>query len=131
MGTLCVWHDGHGDVGDGRGGVWIGTSGKGILRVVKDDLLTFGMGEGNDIDNVRAMVADNAGALLAVGDGPGGQRVAFYDGSRFWSYRVQVPGNGVIEWVQRVGNDLYLGTGSTVWSMKRLTNSGRERPTAL
>lgn len=111
--------------GDGRGGVWIGTSGKGILRVVKEDLLTFGMGEGNDIDNVRAMVADNAGALLAVGDGPGGQRVAFYDGSRFWSYRVQVPGNGVIEWVQRVGQDLYMGTGSTVWSMKRLTTSGR------
>ncbi|MBL9008691.1 MAG: hypothetical protein JNJ46_30810 [Myxococcales bacterium] len=111
--------------GDGRGGVWIGTSGKGILRVVKDDLLTFGLGEGNDIDNVRALVADNAGALLAVGEGPGGQRVAFYDGNRFWSYKVQVPGNGVIEWVQRVGNDLYLGAGTAVWSMKRLSNSGR------
>jgi hypothetical protein len=105
---------------DGRSGVWIGTSGKGILRIVKEDLLSFGMGEGNDIDNVRALVADNTGALLAVGDGPGGQRAAFYDGNRFWSYRVEAPGSQVLEWVQRVGTDLYIGAGQSVWTMKRV-----------
>lgn len=107
-------------VGDGHSGVWIGTSGKGILRITKDDLLTFGIAEGNDIDNVRALIADNSGAVLAVGDGPGGQRAAFYDGNRFWSYRVDTPGGAVMEWVQRVGNDLYLGAGQSVWTMKRV-----------
>lgn len=106
--------------GDGRSGVWIGTSGKGVLRIVKDDLLTFGMGEGNDIDTVRAMVSDSSGALLAVGEGPGGQRVAFFDGNRFWSYKVALPGTGVVEWVQRIGTDLLLGSGPAVWSMKRV-----------
>jgi hypothetical protein len=106
--------------GDGHSGVWIGTSGKGILRIVKEDVLTFGMAEGNDIDNVRAVVSDNTGALLAVGDGPGGQRAAFFDGNRFWSYRVDAPAGAVIEWVQRVGTDLYLGSGPSVFTMKRV-----------
>jgi len=103
---------------DGGSGVWIGTSGRGVLRVVREDLLQYGMAEGNDIDNVRAMVADSAGTVLAVGDGPGGQRVAYFDGSRFWSYRIEAP--GVMEWVQRVSSDLYLGSGQQVWSMKRV-----------
>jgi hypothetical protein len=103
---------------DGGSGVWIGTSGRGVLRVVREDLLQYGMAEGNDIDNVRAMVADAAGTVLAVGDGPGGQRVAYFDGTRFWSYRVEAP--GVMEWVQRVSSDLYLGSGQQVWSMKRV-----------
>jgi hypothetical protein len=105
-------------VSDGGNGAWIGTSGKGIMRVVRDDLLQYGMAEGNDIDNVRAMVADNNNTVLAVGDGPGGQRAAYFDGSRFWSYRIEAP--GVMEWVQRVGSDLYLGAGQQVWSMKRV-----------
>ena len=103
---------------DGGAGVWIGTSGKGVMRVVRDDLLQYGMAEGNDIDNVRAMVADASGTILMVGDGPGGQRAAYYDGNRFWSYRIEAP--GVMEWVQRVGSDLYLGSGQQVWSMKRV-----------
>jgi hypothetical protein len=112
-------------VHDGGTGVWIGTSGKGIMRVVKQDMLQFGMAEGNDIDNVRAMVADSNGSLLAVGDGPGGQRVAFYDGSRFWSYRVD--NSNVIEWVQRVGADLFLGAGQSVWTMKRVATPAEIR----
>lgn len=103
---------------DGGAGVWIGTSGRGLLRVVREDLLQYGMAEGNDIDNVRGMVADSAGTVLAVGDGPGGQRIAYFDGSRFWSYKVEAP--GVMEWVQRVSSDLYLGSGQQVWSMKRV-----------
>lgn len=109
---------------DGGSGVWIGTAGKGVLRVVKDDLLQYGMGEGNDIDNVRAMVADASGTLLAVGDGPGGQRAAYYDGGRFYSYRVDAP--GVLEWVQRVGGELYLGSGQSVWSMKRIAPGAKQ-----
>ena len=103
---------------DGGTGVWLGTSGKGVMRVVRDDLLQYGMAEGNDIDNVRAMVADASGKVLAVGDGPGGQRAAYYDGNRFWSYRIEAP--GVMEWVQRVGTDMYLGSGQQVWSMKQV-----------
>ena len=110
---------------DGGTGVWIGTSGKGIMRVVKQDMLQFGMAEGNDIDNVRAMVADSNGSLLAVGDGPGGQRVAFFDGGRFWSYRVD--NTNVIEWVQRVGGDLFLGAGQSVWTMKRVATPAEIR----
>ncbi|MFO0656717.1 MAG: hypothetical protein U0787_16790 [Polyangia bacterium] len=112
-------------VHDGGSGVWIGTSGKGIMRVVKGDMLQFGMAEGNDIDNVRAMVADNNGSLLAVGDGPGGQRIAFYDGTRFWSYRVDSA--NIIEWVQRVGGELYLGAGQSVWTMKRVATPAEVR----
>lgn len=111
--------------GDGRSGLWIGTSGRGVLRIVKDDLLTYGTTEGNDIDNVRALIADASGAVLAVGDGPGGQRAAYYDGNRFWSYRVDAPSGQVMEWVQRVGNDLYLGGGSSVWTMKRVNSSAK------
>lgn len=103
---------------DGASGAWIGTSGKGILRVVKDDLLSYGMAEGNDIDNVRGLVTDASGSLLAIGEGPGGPRIAFFDGNRFWSYRVEAP--GVLEWVHRVGGDLFLGSGQQVWSMKRV-----------
>lgn len=109
--------------GDGGTGVWVGTGGKGILRIVKEDLLSYGLAEGNDIDNVRGLVADVSGALLAVGDGPGGQRAAYFDGQRFWSYRVEAP--GTLEWVQRVGTSLYFGAGPSVWSMKRVTPSSR------
>ncbi|MBL8633714.1 MAG: hypothetical protein JNM40_10855 [Myxococcales bacterium] len=112
-------------VHDGGSGVWIGTSGKGIMRVVKQDMLQYGMAEGNDIDNVRAMVADANGSLLSVGDGPGGQRVAFFDGNRFWSYRVD--NANVIEWVQRVGSDLFLGAGQSVWTMKRVATPAEIR----
>ena len=110
---------------DGGTGVWVGTSGKGIMRVVKQDMLQFGMAEGNDIDNVRAMVADANGSLLAVGEGPGGQRIAFFDGHRFWSYRVD--NSNVIEWVQRVGADLFLGAGQSVWTMKRVATPAEIR----
>ncbi|MFO0579877.1 MAG: two-component regulator propeller domain-containing protein [Polyangia bacterium] len=109
--------------GDGGSGVWIGTSGKGILRVVKEDLLSYGMAEGNDIDNVRGLVTDASGSLLAIGEGPGGPRIAFFDGNRFWSYRVDAP--GVLEWVHRVGGDLFLGSGQQVWSMKRVAPGGK------
>ena len=108
---------------DGGTGLWIGTSGRGILRVVKEDLLQYGLGEGNDIDNVRAMVTDNAGTVLAVGEGPGGQRVAFFDGNRFWSYRID--STAVMEWVQRVGSELYLGSATSVWSMKRVAPNAK------
>lgn len=108
---------------DGNSGVWIGTSGKGILRVVKEDLLSYGMAEGNDIDNVRGLVTDTSGALLAIGEGPGGPRVAFFDGNRFWSYRVEAP--GVLEWVHRVGGDLFIGSAQQVWSMKRVAPGAR------
>ena len=70
-------------VHDGGSGVWIGNEWQRHHARRQGDMLQFGMAEGNDIDNVRAMVADNTGSLLAVGDGPGGQRIAFYDGTRF------------------------------------------------
>lgn len=104
---------------DGAGGVWFGTSGKGVMRVVRDQLLQFGSAEGNDVDNVRAMAAGEGGAALVVGDSPGGPRASYFDGSRFYSYRIDAP--GVIEWVRRAGTDLLLGSGQWVWSMKRIT----------
>ena len=58
-----------------------GTSGKRHHARRQAGHAPVGMAEGNDIDNVRAMVADASGSRpLSVGDGPGGQRVAFFDG---------------------------------------------------
>lgn len=108
---------------DGAGGIWAGTSGKGVLRVVGNDLLQFGSTEGNDIDNVRGMAAGDGGAVLIVGDSPSGPRAAYYDGSRFYSYRVEAP--GVLEWVSRGGGELLLGSGHNVWSMKRITPTAK------
>lgn len=108
---------------DGAGGAWIGTSGKGVLRVVKEELLQFGPAEGNEIDNVRGMAAREGGEVLVVGDGPNGPRAAYFDGGRFYSYRVEAP--GVLEWVRRAGNELLLGSGQSVWSMKRIGPSGK------
>src|SRR5205807_896511 len=101
--------------GDGATGVWIGTSGKGVMRIVGDQLLQFGQPEGNEIDNVRGMAAGEGGAALVVGDSPSGPRAAFFDGSRFYFYRLEAP--GTIEWVKRAGGDLLLGSGQSVWSM--------------
>ncbi len=104
--------------GDGSDGVWIGTSGKGVMRVLRDDLLQFGAAEGNEIDNVRGMAAGEGGAVLVVGDAPAGPRAGYFDGSRFYSYRVESP--GVLEWVRRAGSELLLGSSQSVWSMKRV-----------
>lgn len=103
---------------DGAGGVWVGTSGKGVMRLVGESLLQFGALEGNEIDNVRGMAAGEGGAVIVVGDSPGGPRAAYYDGARFYSYRVDSP--GVLEWVRRAGSDLLIGSGQWVWSMKRI-----------
>ncbi|MCS6912078.1 MAG: hypothetical protein RMK29_20495 [Myxococcales bacterium] len=108
---------------DAAGGVWIGTSGKGVLRIVGDSILQFGPLEGNDIDNVRGIAAGEGGAAIVVGDSPGGPRLAYYDGSRFYSYRVDTP--VVLEWVRRAGPDLLLGGGQFMWSLKRIGPSAQ------
>ena len=53
--------------------------------------------------------SSDSGAVLIVGDSPSGPRAAYYDGTRFFSYRVEAP--GVLEWVSRAGGELLLGSG--------------------
>jgi hypothetical protein len=101
----------------GPGGVlWIGTSGKGVLRVPAggDSLEQYGTQQGCDIDVVRGMTISGRG-LLAVGEGPSGPRAAFFDGERFYSYTIESP--QVLEWAARSGQHTYLGAGETVWEV--------------
>jgi len=81
-------------IGDG-GSLWIGTSGKGVLRVppAGDKLEAYGLLQGCEIDNVRG-VARFGTSVIVVGDSAGGSRVAVWDPAtnRFFTYTVDIAG---------------------------------------
>jgi hypothetical protein len=109
------------------GGVlWVGTSGKGVLRVARSGALleAFGAAQGCDVDVVRGLLVTDRG-VLAVGDGPDGPHAAIFDGDRFYSYRIDAP--EVIEWAARAGAHLYLGAGEHVWEVS-VTAMGDKQP---
>ncbi len=100
----------------GGGTIWVGTSGKGILRIppAGDHVEQFGPPQGCEIDNVRGMTVTEKG-LMAVGEGPLGPRAAVFDGDRFYSY--QIDSQTVLEWAARAGAATYLGAGESVYQV--------------
>lgn len=92
----------------GQSGLWIGTSGRGVLRITRagDRIEHFGSAQGCETDVVRGMAVTEMG-LLVVGEGPGGPRLGFFNGERFFSYRLdqaQPP-----TWAARAGSELMVG----------------------
>jgi hypothetical protein len=99
---------------DASGTLWIGTGGKGILRIPpsQDRLEQFSSAQGCEVDVVRGLAATDKG-VLAVGDGASEPRAAFYDGARFYSYKIT--GAPTLEWAARAGNQTYVGVGDTAY----------------
>jgi hypothetical protein len=96
--------------------LWAGTSGKGVLRVLRsgDKIAQYGAAQGQEVDVVRGMSTGEKG-LLVVGDGEGGPRASIYDGERFYSYKVECP--SVLEWAASGGGQLYVGSGETLYEV--------------
>ncbi len=100
--------------------VWVGTSGRGVLRIRGDQVEVFSSDQGCETEVVRGLVA-TPGGVMAIGElTDGGARVAFYAGQRFWSYRVDGPKESVLEWVKRVGDHVRVGAGGRVYQLDRL-----------
>ncbi|MCA1664060.1 MAG: hypothetical protein LC659_07315, partial [Myxococcales bacterium] len=96
--------------------VWIGTSGAGILRIVRggEKIERFGASQGCEIDVVRAMVAVDK-TVIAIGEGPSGPRAAYFDGERFFSYELTSP--AVLEWAARAGARTLVGAGDLIYTV--------------
>ncbi len=115
---------------DPRGGLWVGTSGHGVLRITRsgDTIEAYGASEGCDVDNVRGitLIGDH---LLVIGDGPGGARAALFDGARFWSY--QVGGPQLLEWTVLGGTRTFVGGGNAIFGVEEARlNADGDRPPA-
>lgn len=96
--------------------VWVGTNGAGVLRIAGggEKLDRFGAAQGCETEVVRGLVAVDK-TLLVVGEGPDGARAAFFDGQRFYSYKLSAP--TVIEWAARAGARTLLGSGDHIYSV--------------
>jgi hypothetical protein len=99
------------------GMLWIGTSGKGVLRMPRpvDRLEQFGTSQGCDVDVVRGLASAGDEAILAVGEGSTGPKAALFDGERFFPYAATSP--AVIEWVMRAGAQTVLGEGGAIFQV--------------
>jgi hypothetical protein len=99
---------------DPSGTLWIGTGGKGVLRIPpsQDRVEQFSGAQGCEVDVVRGLAATDKG-VLAVGDGASEPRAALYDGARFHSYKIT--GVPTLEWAARAGNQTYVGVGDTAY----------------
>jgi hypothetical protein len=96
-----------------NGVVWVGTSGRGVLRIPRsnDRVELYGAPQGCEADVVRGLVASDHNVFV-IGDGPAGPRAAFFDGDRFFSYTIQSP--QTLEWTARFSDHLYVGGGDSV-----------------
>ncbi len=102
-----------------NGTLWIGTTGRGVLRIPRSgDLVEqFGAQEGCEADVIRSIAA-GPDFVIVVGENERGPRAAIFDGSRFWSYAVEggaTGGGAVIEWAARGGHDVYVGKDQTFY----------------
>lgn len=99
-----------------NGTVWVGTSGAGVLRIVRngEKIERWGAAQGCDVDVVRGLVAVDR-TLLVVGENDDGPRAAWFDGERFASYELGAP--QVIEWAARAGDATFLGAGSHIYQL--------------
>ena len=100
------------------GGVWVATDGEGIYHYEMGQFVPHALANGQLLQRVRSLTYTPDGGVLAVGQSSQGERLTFFDG-RFWTtYRV-LP-EGVLHWVQMVGQDLYLGHGHGVFNLHRM-----------
>jgi len=102
-----------------NGVLWIGTSGRGLLRIPRggDHVEAYSAANGSEIDVVRAIAVSDKNVLV-VGEGPAGPRAAWLEGDRFFSYTVEAP--QVIEWAAHAGTHTYLGAGAHAWELIQL-----------
>jgi len=99
------------------GGVWVGTAGEGLYKYEKGKFVTHSPAKGQTVRHVRCISYTPEGGLLVVGQSADGERLTFFDG-RFWtSYRVAP--EGVLHWAQMVEQDLFVGHGHGVFRLKR------------
>jgi ligand-binding sensor domain-containing protein len=77
---------------DGRGGLWIGTRGRGLMHLALTPggglLSSFGPAEGCPIADVTALALDGE-TLYVAGSIAGASLLAVYEGARFFTYQAQ------------------------------------------
>jgi two component regulator with propeller domain len=69
-------------------GVWVGTEKEGAYRFAVDRFLNFGKDWGLTLSRVDSIALTRRGDPVFGGQGPDGARLAYFDGRRFWVYRV-------------------------------------------
>ena len=101
------------------GGVWVATDGEGIYHYEMGQFVPHALAKGQVLQRVRGLTYTPDGGVLAVGQSAQGERLTFFDG-RFWNtYRV-LP-EGVLHWVQMVGQEIFLGHGHGVFKLHRVS----------
>jgi hypothetical protein len=112
---------------DPGGALWIGTGGKGLLRIPasQDRLEQFSAQQGCEVDVVRGLAATDKG-ILAVGEGGNEPRAALFDGTRFHSYKIA--GVPLLEWAARAGTQTYVGAGDTAYLLNIMSAVPEQPP---
>jgi len=100
------------------GGVWVATDGEGIYHYEMGQFVAHARAKGQVLQRVRCLSYTSDGGVLAVGQSSRGERLAFFDG-RYWNtYRIMP--EGVLHWVQMVGQEIFLGHGHGVFRLRRI-----------
>jgi hypothetical protein len=101
--------------------LWVGTSDHGVVRVNGDRAFVYGADQGCEIDVVRGVTSGPLGLVVIGKDPSEHERIAIYDGKRFWTYRVEAPAGTVLEWVRHIGSENLFGSGSQIYTLSRIT----------
>ncbi len=94
------------------GALWGATAGKGAFRVVQGAAQIFGVKEGLALEVVRSIAASPVG-VVAIGEGPNGARVAWFDGTAFHSYRCDKN----LLWAQPHGQSLWVASEDRLYEL--------------
>lgn len=103
--------------------LWVGTSDHGVVRVSGDRAFVYGADQGCEIDVVRGVASGPYGLVVIGKDLEEHERIALYDGTRFWTYRVEAPAGTVLGWVRNIGGENLFGSGSQVYTLSRITTT--------
>lgn len=108
--------------------VWVGTKERGLLHIEGGQVTAYGPEQGQEVVAVKGLTATPSG-VMAIGEvktaaGKSEPRVSFFDGFRFWSYRLDGQAARSLDWLRRIGNNALLGAGERMWSAKRAETPG-------
>ena len=98
---------------DGQG-VWVGTENEGAYRYAVDRFLQFGPDWGLTLKPIEAVALTRRGDPVMSGRGPRGEQIAYFDGKRFWGYRVAA---AEVRVLGKVGKEVRIGVDRHIYAV--------------